>query len=372
MVTVEKKDLVLALEYTNIVAEKRNTMPILSSTLIKSGFKQDTKGIFLSSTDLENSVTKFIACEVTNKLAIAVPTSAVLKVLKTFPNNKLITISGSTFSCGKIKFEANALPASEYPELHKHEKYGTPNTADNWINSISKVEAAVSKEESRVNMHGVFFDGNKLIATDGRRLHKYQSNLDIKCDDDILVPICGLNKMLKVLKKSKSKTVYSSIDNRFIMFYFNDVSFAIRLIDEIFCDYEKAIPTEFKSKVIVNADELKEGLTRLATLDTERYKGFKFTYGSEGVAISSDNSNKLGTFSQEIELISSTGESGYIGLNAIYVLDYIKASNGSELIEFHLSGETSQVLLKSNDANFIGVVMPMRLTDIKTMKGAQA
>ncbi len=90
-VTVERAALLRSLGHVHRVVERRNTIPILSNVLLRSG----PDGLQLKATDLDIEVTETIPADVVDGGAITVPAHVIYDIVRKLPDGAQVSLETS-------------------------------------------------------------------------------------------------------------------------------------------------------------------------------------------------------------------------------------------------------------------------------------
>src|SRR5579863_1196517 len=177
---VQKRELLTALQRVQGVAEKRNTMPILSHILIEA----ENKGIRILATDLEVGIQGLYPADVAEGGRVALSARKLLEIVRELPVEEIHISSDEnhwvTLESGKSRFRITGLSADDFPS------FPAPPT-DHFFNVnhetladlIRRTLFAAGENDARYILNGVLFylkqgEGNqwllRLVGTDGHRL----------------------------------------------------------------------------------------------------------------------------------------------------------------------------------------------------------
>jgi DNA polymerase-3 subunit beta len=361
---VNRKKLIKGLEVVSSVCEKRNTMPILSNVL----FTGISNCLQLTGTDLEVSTKHDIKVDETLGYSFAADPKKLIKVLKTFTDDLIDLIKDDEgiviFRSGKCDYRPELLPVDDFPETPENNdvKGLSVNPGADWQEAINKTLPTISKDTTRINLSGIYVEPTddvltRFVSTDGHRLAYIDKLIEVKSADPFIIPLSGLKAFLAIFKKLKPQAVVSGKDGNFFYFTFENTTISVRLVDSIFPNYRQVIPENNNNLFTFNKKELVTALNRFKAINSEKYKGVRFTF-NDGLVTVSDSKK---TMIQELEEVS--GESAgllEIGLNVVYLLEFL-ALTGSETLNMALKNEACAALLTLTDDDLIGVVMPMKL-----------
>src|ERR1700683_634663 len=187
-ITVERSELLESLGHVHRVVERRNTIPILANVLLRA----DRSKLSLKATDLDVEVTDTIAAEVGPGGSTTVPAHMFFDIVRKLPEGAQIVLESSgdraalAIRAGRSRFTLQTLPESDFPDLAAGEmthKF-TLKAAD-LKRLIDKTQFAISTEETRYYLNGIYFhvagpeptQTLRAVATDGHRLAQMELEL---------------------------------------------------------------------------------------------------------------------------------------------------------------------------------------------------
>ena len=168
--TVPIKDLTAQLANAKRVVGRTSTLPCLRGVrLVAAGGT-----LTLQATDLEVTLTSSLPANVRSEGTAVVPVAELAKHVKgkgsidlTLVGEALRTVNGTTSSLRVLK-------AEEWPRDIAPDFTGAP-TYPLDLAAIVGIAVAASKDSTRPILHGVYFDGADVTATDSYRLHILRS-----------------------------------------------------------------------------------------------------------------------------------------------------------------------------------------------------
>ncbi len=365
--TVSRENILKGLSKIQSIVERRNTMPILSNALIKTG----DNSLSILATDLEVSFSGSIPAEIKEEGSITISAKKLFEIIREFPDEEIHFKKDENnwlaIKCANINFKIVGLPADEFPSLPEDsDEKEYINVNKNILKEmIDKTIFSVSVEESRVNLNGVYIEKNaeggiNMIATDGHRLAMITRDIDVNIDAPVIVPRKGVLEIKKIIDDTDDDNIKFKIMKNNFMINIGTDTLTIRLIDETFPNYLQVIPQGNEFRAIINKNSLLKSLKRISLLSTDKYKGVKFEI-EDGVMTIASNNSEYGEAKEAITVETSSSQKIIIGLNARYIMDMLHATD-KENVVFELKNETTQCLIRpQNDEKFISVIMPMRL-----------
>src|SRR3972149_1698782 len=154
------QELARALARSQGIVEKKSTMPILSHVLLEA---TKTEGLHVSATDLDISVSSDHACEVLKEGKVAIPAKQLYEIVKALPEKDAVLKRASNnyleLKSGAAEFRIVGLPADDFPALPRFDKIQLVSVDPKWLlEMIDLTSFAVSSDETRYNLNGVFFE----------------------------------------------------------------------------------------------------------------------------------------------------------------------------------------------------------------------
>jgi DNA polymerase-3 subunit beta len=368
-------ELARALGRSQGIVEKKTTMPILSHVLLEAKGKN---ALHISATDLDVSISSEHECEVAKEGAVAVPAKHLYEIVRALPDN-VVSLRKThnnylEVKSGPSEFRIVGLPPDDFPVLPKFEKvpFVSVDPAA-LLDQIDRTAFAVSSDETRYNLNGVFFEPSqgvlRLVATDGHRLSLSERAApgDFALKRGVILPRKGLHELRKLLQESiesgkeKPEGRFGFVDNAAI-FGRTGVVLAMRLIEGLFPDYKQVIPKQAGTHVKVGRDALLATLRRVSLLSADKAHGVRIELDGKTMKVSSQNS-ELGEAKEELT-VDYDGGPLKIGFNARYLQDVLGAVRSDDVL-VEMESDLSPGVIKGADAEkdggFTAVVMPMRI-----------
>lgn len=371
-VTVERAALLRSLGHVHRVVERRNTIPILSNVLLRSG----PDGLQLKATDLDIEVTETIPADVVDGGAITVPAHVIYDIVRKLPDGAQVSLetSGETgqmlIRSGRSRFTLGALPEADFPDLAAGElPHSFELPAADLKRLIDKTQFAISTEETRYYLNGIFFhtieaEGSlklRAVATDGHRLARVQMEAPEGSGGmpGIIVPRKAVAEIQKLVEDG-GETVGVEISSAKVRFSFSSgVTLISKLIDGTFPDYARVIPTGNDKRLTVERDQFAKAVDRVSTISSERGRAVKLAMTDGRLSLSVNNPDS-GSATEELDVDYESGPLD-IGFNARYLLDITAQLDGDTAL-FRLADPGSPTVIQDREgAPALYVLMPMRV-----------
>jgi len=251
---VNSSDLLKAISHIHGVVEIRHTLPILSNMIITA---EDGR-LRLCSTNLDIYCSDQVNAEVALPGEISVSANTFHEIIKRLPNGSDLHAtldeesSNLILKCGRSKFNLTTMKTDDFPKIADSDlDTNFILSANELIRMIDKTKFAISNEETRYYLNGIFFhktqkdsiDILRSVATDGHRLAQYDIPLPQGAEEmtGLIIPKKTILELRRVLDDANGDINISLNDNK-IKFSFNEITIISKVIDGTFPDYTKVIP----------------------------------------------------------------------------------------------------------------------------------
>lgn len=368
---IERSELLAALGHVASVVERRTTIPILSNVLLKAS--EDS--LVLKATDLEREVIEHVPARVDTAGALTVAAHMLHEIVRKLPDGTDIEIKRDgdkerlLLSAGQARFSLQTLSADDFPDLTAGalpQQFEMP--AHELRRLIDKTRFAISTEETRLYLNGIFFHvattGSaktlRAVATDGHRLAQAEIALPKGGETmpEVIVPRKTVHEIHRLLERG-SEMVRIAVSPAKIRFEVGPITLTSKLIDGKFPNYAAVIPQSNDKALRVSNAEFMQAVDRVSTIASERGRAVKLNITPEKVVLSVNNPEG-GSATEELAA-EYGGQSLEIGFNARYLLD-IAGQLESDTAQFLLSDSGSPTIVRDgDDTSVLYVLMPMRV-----------
>ena len=259
------------------------------------------------------------------------------------------------------EFNLNGIPASEYPAIDFHAP-----SQDFLINKetlrtmIGQTSFATTTQETKPVLMGVNFKCENGIltttATDSYRLAKSSIALE-NANFNITIPSKTLNEITKVLEGEGDVRV--CVDDKKAQFVVDETIIQTRLIDGLYPDTNRLIPSRFDHELVIDAKELLNSIDRASFIKTDGKSIIRLNLSTQECVMKS-RSAEVGSFSDILHSASFSGENLLLSCNGRYVSEAIKALN-CDMIRFQFCGDMRPFTITSTTSDeCLQLVLPVR------------
>ena len=312
------------------VVDRKQTMPILGHVLISG-----TSGeITITATDLEVQISSKFKANISEDFLITLPGRKLFDILRSLGNTELeLSTDNDTIllKTAKSKFSLQQLPSNEFPLFDNTKGDQSFTIKQQALSDIfNKTQFAMAQQDVRFYLNGLLLEINpeslNVVGTDGHRLAKTTITLDKKSitDQSCIVPRKAIQELTRLLSDKKECRV-SLVENQ-ASFTFSQVSLTTKLIDGTFPDYNRVIPAETTTNIMLDSKTLKPALQRVSILANEKFRGVRIDIDNNKIIISSENPEHEQA-GEDID-IDDTNVKLSIGFNVSYLIDAVNACSG--------------------------------------------
>jgi DNA polymerase III subunit beta len=367
--TVSRADLVRELNLSQGVVEKKTTIPILSNVLVEA----DGDRIQLTATDLELGFRCSCAAKVKKSGAGTIPARRLLDYVRLLPDGDVQVKVGdnhwANLTSGRSKTRIAGMSRDSFPELPEMPEVLAEIPIGVIGAMISKTVFAISSEESRFTLNGALLvlreGGLVMVATDGHRLAMVESAEELAGVNAAYRALLPRKAMLELQKMAGDSApealVQFSGDENHLFFKLGDRLLLSRKLTGNFPDYERVLPKDHPHTILLDREEFRSSIERVAQFSDERSRAIRVRVGDGEVKVHSSVS-ETGESEESIPT-DYKGPAVEIGFNAQYLTDFLRAVSDDKVAflfkDAHSAGELRPAGEKS--ANYRYVIMPMRI-----------
>lgn len=360
-----RKDLYEGVQTAARAVSTRTSLPILHHMLIKT----EEDALRISATDLEIGLECLVEAKIVEAGSLTAPAKMLTEVLASLPEADVeLSVDEETqivsIKCGTSDFTIMGLPPDEYPQLAQV----VPDVSftverEALRDAIKRTAFAISQDETRPSLTGllvqVMEESVNLVATDTHRLTLAEcAILSTKGTVNALVPGRAMNELSKIIPEI-GDPIETTISQRHIMFKIGNTMLISRLIEEMFPNYQKVIPSSHDKTLIIPTNLLTQSVKRAEIVARENSHRTIFVTMDGKLTLSAE-SGGVGKVQEEVEVVKE-GEDIKMAFNAKYFLDFLSIVD-AESIVMELSGPVSPVLIRPNGQDdYTYVLMPMQL-----------
>ena len=367
---VSSSALLKQLQQINGVINANTVLPILEDFL----FEIDKNKLTVVATDLETVMKVHLDVEAKDNGKVCIPAKILMETLKNIAEQPLTFSIDKNFGIEITSDNGKYKVMGENPDNFPKEPVADDAnsftmTSTSLVTAINKSLFAVSNDDLRPAMTGVFFELDKkgltCVATDAHRLVKYKRT-DVSCPktDTFIVPKKPLNLLKSALPDNDDELNVSYNSNHLFVKH-GGTELVCRLIDARFPDYKVVIPIDNPYKLTVNKSDFQSALRRVSVFSNKStnqvalsISGSELQLAAQDVDFSFEGNERMSC--------QYDGEDLQIAFNAKFLIEMLNAAETPE-INIELSTPTKAGIIRPTEAEpneeLLMLVMPLMLNN---------
>jgi DNA polymerase-3 subunit beta len=210
-------------------------------------------------------------------------------------------------------------------------------------------------------MNGVHIFGEQgqlgVVATNGHALAEMRAPAEIVASFCGTIPTAMVTEVTRAFA-DESGPVHVTISQAKIQFTTATAQITSKLIDGQFPPYERVIPSDPRNVATVDMDILAAALRRVTSINSEKTRGSKLTFGEAVLGIAARGDDADGADEVEYDY---AGETMTVGFNSNYLIAGL-SSCASDVVRIRFDDGMSPMLIEPvTDERLRIVVMPLRV-----------
>jgi DNA polymerase III subunit beta len=344
----------------------RSAIQTLAGVLIKvEGGRAE-----LQATDMELGVRVGLELSDSTDGSAVVPGRLLLDVIRSLPKDDLTLEYRSSQQdvevvSGPAKFHLRTLPAEDFPKLPEQPESGVLTVpSDAFVDTISRVARAASRDETRPHLTGVLVSASekelRMVATDSYRLSVKETTLDEALNGTLEanVPARTLQELGRIAVAGESETIgVAALENQ-VVFTVDDVVLSSRLVEGRFPNYQQLLPDSYDHELRVNRAELVDVVRRISLL-AQKNAPLRLSF-SEGAVQVSAQTPDVGEARETIP-VPFSGEALEIGFNPDFLRDGLESVSSGDVVIKLISPLRPGLIEAGDGSGFLYLIMPIRL-----------
>ena len=292
-----------------------------------------------------------------------------LETLRKLPDGEMIASQtksgGLTLSCSGARITIGCQNGEEYPDLPEIVEPHSFSLEQKMLRDmINESSFCIADEDPRVVLTGALLEVSEgrftMVALDGFRMAVHNRQCDTGVTEGqtaVVVPKKSLIEIARLLTEEE-ETVLLQIDRNYISAQLGSVRVYARLIDGEFINYQRILPTGWKTRVKVNCAQFSSCVER-ASLVARESKNNLMRIDVDGSRMVVTSNSDIGDSYEEIE-VETDGEPMKITFNVRYLSDAFRVIK-DEYVYLQMTSPISPMTIVpfGGDA-FLYLILPVR------------
>ena len=360
--TCDRSVLLKEIAIANEIIASKNAISILSNIYIEA----KDGGLTIKATDMKVNFETKVPVEVLESGSVTVYGDKFSGILNSIPDGEIefeqtdsrINIKTSV---KRARFQLKSIASEKFPEFSATGKEFFEIPIRDLKDMIEETIFAVSDDETRYFMNGVFFekaaDKFVMVATDGRRLAFINKPAAAGIEDfsGIIIPPKILNIVMR--RAGDEGMAGICITDKTIFIQFGSYKLSSVLIEGQFPNYRRVIPETQTNRFTVKRMEMLDALKRVSLLVEQKSHRVYLSLAPGIVSVYCEE-NDIGTAREEIPC-QYDGEELSMALNYRYLEDPFKVVSSDEIRILFTAPDKTITIMPVPEKDFFHIVMPM-------------
>jgi DNA polymerase-3 subunit beta len=362
--TCSKEVLLKEISIAQEIISSKNVILILSNIYLEA----TKNSLIIKAKDMKVNFQTEVPVNVIESGATTVYGDKFFGIISAFPSDEIEFSQKENIviikpvSKSKPEYKLKSIASEKFPEFPVSTSEFFEMPIKDFREMIQQTVLAVSDDESRYFMNGVFMEKSEdkinMVATDGRRMAFIgkSAGKNIKDFSGIIIPPKILTTILK--RSGDEGLINISVNDKSIFINFASYQFSSVLIEGNFPNYKKVIPETQSFSLTIKREEMLEVLRRVSFMVEKKSHRIFLGISSGKMSVYSEES-EIGTVDDEIEC-KYDGEEITVALNYRYLEDPFKAMTEDE-IKIRFTTVMKAITIEPvPEKDFFHIVMPMQ------------
>jgi DNA polymerase III subunit beta len=361
----DRAEMVEKLGVISGIVPTNSPKPILYDFLIKT----HDGSLEVMANDLEvGGLIRIERVEVQEEGSLCLPAARLVSILREIPPSTTgVNLEGNAEHQGAdlkadgYEFKLFGHDPEEFPRIGELQaKNSMEISREGFIQSLKRVAVAASRDSSRYQLGGVFFEikGGKLTltATDGKRLTNDFLKVEESNDEvSAIVPNRAVDAILKVLGNSSEDKFKLGFTDTDVAVKTELSQVNAKLIEGSYPNYRNALPHDAAIKVKVKRQELLSAARSAQLMTDDQTQTVIFRFDEQGLQIFSQ-ARDVGETHIQIKAVVEKGPLE-IRFNPSYFIDALRSIDDEEVrIEFQAADRPGVI---RGSAHYRHMIMPL-------------
>ncbi len=334
--------------------------------------KTDNDILFLDTFDMTTAIKTKVNAQIIEHGETAIPSRILSDIINKFPSGEVIferienAIKISSANSNALLSEMDAQQFPTFPIYDGSVDHQIQIKRQVFREMIEKTAFSAYTGEDRPVFTGLLLETNpedqtmSIVGIDGIRMAKKVTSLSSKSKIKAIIPAKMLKETSRIIGDGEENLTLCFTDHSCFI-QCDDIEIFTRLLDGEYINYQAIIPTQYKTRVKVNAGIFERSLELMMVLAREDSSNL-IRMSIENSCIDMQSISEYGTAQDKIP-VEMTGEFLKIAFNAKYLLDVFKVIDDEE-VYMEFTGRLQACVVKPlNGEKFLYLVVPVNIAE---------
>ena len=354
-ILIEK--LSLASKFTS---SRLSSLSVLQGVLIKG----EENTIHFYSTDLNSYFHTTLKIKEKVDFQIAVEPKKIIDFLSLLSSGQVnleIKEKQLNISSERTKGVFPLLLTKDFPMPPKTKEKAKKIKSTFFMKNLPLVLFSASTDQTRPALSGINFLTQEeemiIVATDGFRL----SLLRVKKEADLpsmIIPSGFLSEILRLIKDKDVEFEYLE-EEKTVVFKMGEDEFYSRLIEGDYPPFEKVIPTDKKTTIVVDREEFLRKVRLISVFARDLSHIVLLKVEEEGIKLQPKTEKEDDNVTQIEAKVK--GEDQTTAFNYKFLLSFLNSVNSKNIIIEMVRADSPVVFRTDDNENFLHIIMPVKV-----------
>lgn len=361
-----KETLLNFINIVNKAVSSRTTLPILECILLTA----DQRGFTMTANNLELGIqTAPIDADVLEKGEIAIEAKIFHEIIRRL-NGDTVTLetdekNSITITGGTSRFTIMGQSGDDFPALPDVAQEEAYTLGQNELrNLIRQTIFSISQKSTKQILTGELFEMKEnalqVVSIDGYRISFRKSPLEHDfTEKSVVVPGKTLTELTKILSQEEEDKVHLYFTDKHVLFDLGMATMVSRLLEGEYVSYENNFTEDFKTKIIIDTNELIQALERASLVSRDNRKTPVRLELKPNVLVITARSD-MGTAYEEVPN-ETDGDEMQIAFNPRYLIEALRAID-DEKVAIRFTGSLSPCTIVPLEGKaYQYLILPLRM-----------
>jgi len=363
-ISFQRDNLLENLSYaSHFTSSKLSSLIALQGVLIKN----ENGSLHFYSTNLSSYYHSSIKIEEKQPFEIVVEPKKLIEFISLLSPGKLeveISEKQITVTQNKTRGEFSIIISKDFPLPPNIEDKPQKIKTAFFLKNLPLILFSTSSDESRPILTGVNLVSQDeellMVTTDGFRLSllKLKKEIDLP---SMIIPSNFLSEVVSFLKNEEIVELGYSPKEKLINFKIGRFNLYSRLIEGEYPPFEKVIPSDKKTTIETDKDELLRNIKLISIFARDISNIIILQTTKDGLQLKPKT--EVGEHNSSQQDATVNGEEQKIAFNYKFLLEFLNHLEGKKIIIELLRSDSPAVFKSEKNPNFLHIIMPVRIQE---------
>ena len=353
----------------NAVLSVIKALPTRTTMNILEGIFMDASSghVRLKCSDLTLEKECYLSAVVEEEGKVIIPAKLFAEIVRRLPDDRTATVSveGTNLhiECGSIKMNIQTIDYEEFPEMRfTGESYTLKMNREACKSFFLQTVFAAAQDDAKPILTGVLLelgDGITAVATDAYQFAMRKMELtEATPEKKTVIPAKSLTEIAHLMDETETETVDLTFTRTHVKIDLQHTCIVARLLDGEYINYRQLIPKEYKTRALINREEMMKAIDRAQLMAREGNNNILLRFANDTLTVNANSF--VGKVHEEMP-IQLIGEDLEIAFNPKYCLNVLKNISDENVYLDMVSGISPCAVRPVNGEDYLYLIVPVRV-----------